>query len=45
VTLTVTGLPMTVEPLRIVKVSVPASTAPPALVMVALRATDWSELL
>ena len=38
-TLTVTGEPMTVVPLRMVKVSVPSLTVPAALVTVAVRGT------
>ncbi len=39
VTLTVTGVPTGVVPLRMVKVSVPSLTVPAALVTVALRVT------
>ena len=41
VTLTVMGLPMTVEPLRIVNVSIPSLTVPPGLVTVAPRGALW----
>ncbi len=44
-TLTVTGSPIGVVPLRMVKVSVPSSTVPPVLVMVALRVMVWSVVL
>ena len=36
---------MTVVPMRMVKVSVPSSTAPAGLVMVALRVTFWAPTL
>ena len=38
---TATGLPITVLPLRTVKVTAPSSTTPPELVTVALRDTFW----
>ncbi len=41
-TLTVIAEPMTVVPLRMVKVSVPLLTVPAALVTVALSATVWA---
>ena len=40
-TLTVTGVPTAVEPLKMVKVSVPSLTVPAALVIVALSVTFW----
>ena len=40
-TLTVTGLPTTVLPLRRVNVAVPPLTVPAELVTEALRYTDW----
>ena len=40
-TLTVTGVPIGVVPLRMVKVSVPSLTVPAALVTVALSVTFW----